>query len=519
MDPKDRRETSAGQRMAFDDHLLTNISSQRRSRPLDGLYGVKILDALRFVLDRAQTFYLQGDYKRAEAEVSEVLKTFAESSERGLRSMESLALKASALTRRGLLLEQLRQSADSVRTFQEAIELFDQSLSKLGRPSPQDLAHYGITLFKMNRNDEATDYLQRATDLGYATAETLQYLGNAYEAQSKLNEAVFAYSNAAKELMISGKLSDALPVLDRVCMLNPRAESALLDKADVLFRLGRDEEALETFDKALELSPDSAWVLGRKGETLRMLNRYEESLQVLDKALELSPEDAWTLMVKGAVYCGAAQYEDALNLLERALELNPSDSWSFGFKGLALERVRKPDDAMKAYEAAINLDPENFAWQIGKADSLYIMGQIEEASKKYSSVIDNARKRPADVDTLSQIAWCNYRLNAYDEAVRLYRQALSLDVESVSIKFNIALAFLCSGRLELGLQEYRKGIDMSQGKSLLYRRGVLHETLRYLNEARQAQAISMQEKECVEVFDLLQEESKKTLQDTPLPCK
>jgi tetratricopeptide (TPR) repeat protein len=138
------------------------------------------------------------------------------------------------------------------------------------------------------------------------------------------------------------------------------------------------------------------------------------------------------------------------------------------------------------------------------------MGQIEEASSIYSSILDTARKRPVDVDILSQIAWCNYRLKAYDEAIRLYREALILDAGSASIQFTLALSFICSGRLELGLQEYRKGIDMSQSKSLLARRGVLHEALRCLKEARNSGIKSIEEREVRELVDLLNNETEKT---------
>jgi tetratricopeptide (TPR) repeat protein len=115
-----------------------------------------------------------------------------------------------------------------------------------------------------------------------------------------------------------------------------------------------------------------------------------------------------------------------------------------------------------------------------------------------------------DPDILSQIAWCNYRLKAYDEAIRLYREALTLDAGSVSIQFTLALSFICSGRSELGLQEYRKGIGMSQSKLLLARRGLLHEALHCLEEARRFDEISIDEREVIALLDLLNNEIEKT---------
>ncbi|MDD1776063.1 MAG: tetratricopeptide repeat protein, partial [Candidatus Methanomethylicus sp.] len=369
-----------------------------------------------------------------------------------------------------------------------ALQVLDKAI-ELDPKNAWTLARKGDALRMLEHYDEALQVLDKAIELDPKNAWTLTSKGNA--------------------LRMLNRYDKALQVLDKAIELDPEDAWALSSKGDTLRMLNRYDVALQVLDKAIELDPKNAWALSSKGDTLRMLGRCEEALQSLDKSLELNPGDDWTLMLKGVVFCDVAQYGDALVALDRALELNPSDPWSHGFKGLALERLGKSEDALEMYKKATKLDPENLTWQAGVANVLYTMGQIKETSRIYSFIIDTAGKRPVDADILSQIAWCNYRLKAYDEAIRLYREALALDAGNISIQFTLALSFICSGRLELGLQEYRKGIEMSQKKSLLTRRGLIHEALHCLNEAQDARILSTDQKEVQDLFLLLQNEEEK----------
>jgi len=58
--------------------------------------------------------------------------------------------------------------------------------------------------------------------------------------------------------------------------------------------------------------------------------------------------------------------------------------------------------------------------------------------------------------------------------VRQSIEALSLNADLLSSRFDLALALMCAGRYELAVNEYRMGLQLVAKKNKLRQRGVLH---------------------------------------------
>ncbi len=86
------------------------------------------------------------------------------------------------------------------------------------------------------------------------------------------------------------------------------------------------------------------------------------------------------------------------------------------------------------------------------------------------------------------MGWCHYRLGEYDEAMRLFIDAVSLNVDVISTQFYLALTLMCSGWRwrPLAVREYRRGLDLADRKHILKRRGLLYAALRDLKDAVKA---------------------------------
>jgi tetratricopeptide (TPR) repeat protein len=372
--------------------------------------------------------------------------------------------------------------------YEEALEALDQALA-LEPEYAFALGTKGQVLRELNRNKEAVEVLQRAEKMDSGAAWVRAELGEA--------------------LLWLERYDEALGALDRALLLAPDDLWALVIKGETLRMLQRYEEALLALDLALALEPKYVFALAIKGGVLYVLERYDEALGVLDRALALEPDYAWALGVKGLVLCDIADYQLAIQVLDKAVNLGLSEAWVFGLKGWALMYlgVEWADEAREAYEAAHNLAPEDLYFNKGLGDSLYILRRVEEAEAKFRWVIDQATKANDDIrldaDIMSLVGWCHYRLGQYEDAVRYFIHALTLNNNMVYAHFDLALALMCDERYSRALREYKLTLQLAQSKHVLRRRALFHVALQDLKLTVERQQKLEKVEEVREVLSLL----------------
>lgn len=87
------------------------------------------------------------------------------------------------------------------------------------------------------------------------------------------------------------RFEDAIPHLERACVVDEQHGEARLNLGMCLDELGRCEEALEVYDEALALIPDAVFLHGNRGNSLRKLGRLDEALASYERALSIAPDD------------------------------------------------------------------------------------------------------------------------------------------------------------------------------------------------------------------------------------
>ncbi len=128
-------------------------------------------------------------------------------------------------------------------------------------------------------------------------------LGLAFEAEGKLEEAVFHYSeairirpsypkshaNLAMVLGKQGKISEALPHFIETVRITPNDAKAQHNLGITLARLGRLDEAITAFSDALRYKPDYAEAHNGLGAALASKGRLDEAASHFSAALRINP--------------------------------------------------------------------------------------------------------------------------------------------------------------------------------------------------------------------------------------
>jgi tetratricopeptide (TPR) repeat protein len=222
--------------------------------------------------------------------------------ETALRSyLQSHQDSADALYMLGFVLNRENRAADSLATYTRA--------AAITRPSSDDLKIVGLNYVLLDDYADAIKWLEKAVEIDSQNADAWYYLGRAYYAKARLQEARHAFN----------------AVLD-VDPSNARAENNL---GLILETEGNPSEAIEAYRRAIAWQEQSSQLSEQPyvnlGNLLSEQGRPREAIAPLEKAVALAPLDAYCHMTLGVLYRKINEMEKARRELVRATQLAPDN--------------------------------------------------------------------------------------------------------------------------------------------------------------------------------------------------
>jgi len=125
--------------------------------------------------------------------------------------------------------------------------------------------------------------------------------------------------------------------------------------------------ALKRYDEVIALAPSFAGVRINRANLLWQLGRLLEAQRAFDEGIQLNSQDAEAWYNRGSFHYDQKQFRKSFEDLVVATQLDPRDPEKWLNQGLALRELGKPREAILAFERALQLRPvfAYAAWQIG----------------------------------------------------------------------------------------------------------------------------------------------------------
>lgn len=206
--------------------------------------------------------------------------------------------------------------------------------------------------------------------------------------------------------------------------------------------------------------------------------------------------------------CDAGDYGGALEELDVLLRQAPDHAPIHTARGWALENLghdRLPE-ARDAYVRALELDPSALWAKEGLSNVFRRLGDTDAADRLSREVIQEGRSRyDREEDLRELVGWCQLRLGMYDDAVLTLREALRLDGRWTAVRFDLALAMLCSGQRVRALLEYQRGVHQAENGGLDRLAGVVRVALDDLEEALGERPALASSQEAMTIRNLLRQ--------------
>ncbi|XP_074853635.1 tetratricopeptide repeat protein 6 [Carettochelys insculpta] len=155
-----------------------------------------------------------------------------------------------------------------------------------------------------------------------------QFMGHLNSAMKDYQQAVtinpgyaLAYFNAANIYFHHRQFSQANFYYSKVLQLDPRNESAVLNRAITNTLLRKIEEAKEDFEKAICLCPFSAAVYFNRANLYRTLKQYELAEKDISTALSIQPNDALMYKLRADIRGKMGFNEEAIADYKQAITI------------------------------------------------------------------------------------------------------------------------------------------------------------------------------------------------------
>ncbi len=284
--------------------------------------------------------------------------------------------------------------AGSVATFGQAQVLVAQGqhqqaaeiLESLVRTTnhPYIYRTLGETLRALGRTEEARIAMAHGKD-----AFPLRWTDDRKDQRNNHIRGSASY-NHAKILSASGRIDEALTILERLQVHHPEEECGseqefflacnLVNSMSIAYDRGSlPGQALETVQRGLAINPEFIPFHLTIANLYRQQRDLESALDHLDRAIELNPARGYAHEQRGRILFGMQRFEEARAAFETALRYESEKRTNLFYLGLAEVELGYWTQAVEHFERVVKLEPDFALGYVFLARSLGEVGRIDEA--------------------------------------------------------------------------------------------------------------------------------------------
>lgn len=320
--------------------------------------------------------------------------------------------------------------------YQKALDILNNIMQR-GNEEDSDIEDYG-DLYVMA--GICCEKLQKYKD-------ALQF----YDKALKVNpEHKSVYGRMGIVLKNLGKHGEALEMLNKQIKIKPNA-FFLIHRGIIHRFISNNRSALNDFNYALQFEPDNYYCHSRLGLIYEQHRDFNKALEAYSKAIQYAPQEDKTQLAqlyifKARTYQCLKEYDESKKIYEYYIEefgLNADMAYDYS---VLLERIGLFDEAVRVLRKCIDTMPYDALVQscIRRLCELYgENGYIDMANETFLLAVSKDDK---DVKAYATMADIFRNHGIYDEAQKLYEQAIKLDINNKENYYSELIEVMYAGK-------------------------------------------------------------------------
>jgi tetratricopeptide (TPR) repeat protein len=286
--------------------------------------------------------------------------------------------------------------------YKEALQEYEIALKiKPDYKSAQDNLIAGVTAWSQDLIDHgqystAEEVLKSAIARCPEAGEFYYFLGIAYQAQDKFQDAMEQWKKAAKinptsstahyvkavEKFLARDVNGAVAEFNEAIKILPSNAFAHNMLGIIYAQTGKLEDAKKQFEDAIRCKPNYVEPYLNVAFLYQKEGKVEDAIKNFKTATIKNPYSVKALMSMGSIYFETGRFFDAESCYKRALRVQPLSPRVHFELALTYARQNKHQDSVKEFETAIGINPKFI-------DAHYALGLL------YKGVKDDASKQRA----------------------------------------------------------------------------------------------------------------------------
>ena len=316
----------------------------------------------------------------------------------------------------------------------------------------------GLVALKRKDAKAAIAALTTAIEIEPNNAWTLEYRARAYNLDRQYDAGLAdagalikhnptwadAYLLRANIARAKGDNAFALRQASDLVLANPTVPYALVVAALIEAACGDRPAAMANLDKAIALKPE-AYIFINRSQVRPKADRTGRMAD-LDQAIKLAPHDTVALVEKAVIQRDSGDITGSLATLNTAAALEPTESNIPLQRGITYAKESNSTMAEREFVAAralskTALDLNQLCWEKARAN-VALNAALAECE---AALV----KEPTDASILDSRAFVLFRLGRYDDAVKAYDKALSVNARIAASLYGRGVTYGKQGKRTL----------------------------------------------------------------------
>lgn len=218
----------------------------------------------------------------------------------------------------------------------------------------------------------------------------LPYAIRCFEEALNIQEDFETRSFLTAAYIASGKLEEALGVLDKMRELKPDDVDTLLTRIQVLFMLDKDPEVITDCQTIISLQPENATAFYLMAKAKHVTNDLLDAIADLTRAVTLRDDFASAYQLRAEILLKMQQGTEALEDIQKVIELNPEEDTAYLLRGRIYAMIGNIEQADADFHQVLNLNPFNEDATLLIGQLLIAQNKLDEAIAFFDEAIENA---------------------------------------------------------------------------------------------------------------------------------
>lgn len=431
----------------FDDEAALRMAEENARLKAEKEAAEK-LEAEKLAAQKAEAERLENE-KKAKKTADEKNKKLAE--EKAKKAAEEKAKKTEAKKaaeeekKRKAAEEAAQKKAEEDKKKREDERLKAEEDKRL-KQEAEEAAQKSLDVARKKAEEEKTAADRNKAKLD-EIAKRLSEAGSASEKQKLLDEG----TELAKKLLESGVESDAAHYI-----LAQDAQK----KKDY-------KRALSELEKAIALNESNYLYYYDMGKLQYLLKRFTDAKVSFNRSMELNNQFPPSVYNLGLTYVKLNDEENALESFKKSVKINPEYEKGYIEQARVYNRLGKLAECVKAYDELIKLFPDNTAAIMELGSVYYQYGKYAESEAQYKKALTSLKKSEERTLTAYNLSKVLYDNKNYTEAARYgwiaydEKDFLINDTQQANVVYNYALIQEKNEKLEDAVSLYKEALTLN----------------------------------------------------------